>query len=156
MEKGKMEHQQLSVKLGFDFFPDEHTCKGDDTSPKVNVNGLSQPFMALILDDPDAPENPFNHWVVWNIPPVEAIPRNVGKVDRPPELDGAVQGTGTGLQVGYQGPCPPRGKEHRYFIRVYGLDSALDLDPGATREELDRAMQGHVKQYGETMARFKR
>lgn len=150
------EQQQLHVSIDFEHFPDRYTCKGDDVSPRVRVSGAEQPFLALIVEDPDAPEDPFVHWVIWNISSGLGIPENVSKVERPPQIDGAVQGSNTGLSLGYYGPCPPRGQTHRYFFKVYGVDGPLDLPPGATREDLLKALAERSRQYGEAMATFRR
>jgi len=150
------EQQQLHVSIDFDRFPEKYTCKGENVSPRVRVSGAQQPFLAIILEDPDAPEKPFVHWVIWNISSGLEIPENVSKVERPPEIDGAVQGTTTGLSIGYDGPCPPRGQIHHYHFKVYGHDGPLDLRPGATRNDLLKAIAERSRQYGEAMATFQR
>lgn len=112
--------------------------------------------LAIILEDPDASPETFTHWIAWNIDPLEVLAENIpkeAKVDSPIR---AIQGRNTGNRIGYMGPCPPRGKAHRYFIRVYALDRPLDLPPGANRNNLEGAMEGHVLEHGEAMATYQR
>lgn len=147
-----MSAKGIEVKLGFSKFPAEYTCDGRDISPKVELSGLNAKSIAMILDDPDAPSGTFTHWVIWNIKPTEVIPAgipNEANVTKPIE---AVQGINTGREIGYMGPCPPSGRPHRYFLRVYGLDSMLSLRPGSNRADLERAMKGHIVEQGEAMA----
>jgi Raf kinase inhibitor-like YbhB/YbcL family protein len=127
--------------------PSRYTCEGDDVSPPLAWDGVPQgaKSLALIVDDPDAPDpkapqRVWVHWVVYNIPPdTKSLPENAGKTELP-------QGTAIGLndytKAGYGGPCPPIGR-HRYFHKLYALDSALDLKE-ATKAQLEQAMKGHV------------
>lgn len=154
--KGRSEHAEIRVKLEFEKFHKKFTCDGEGISPLISINGLSSPYMAIIMDDPDAPGGTFVHWVVWNIPSMEQIPKQVSTVERPPELSGAMQGINSGRETGYMGPCPPRGKPHRYFVKVYGLDSPLELSPSSGKKELENAMNGRIKEYGEAMATYQR
>jgi Raf kinase inhibitor-like YbhB/YbcL family protein len=146
--------KNLEVKLGFADVPVNHTCEGRDTSPEIEVHMLNATSVAVIVEDIDAPRGTFTHWIAWNIEPreivPEAIPRNA-TVQKPIR---ALQGVNSFGKIGYWGPCPPPGKAHRYYFRVYGLDRMLNLSAGATRQELERAMQGHVLQEGEAMASF--
>jgi len=147
-----MSTKNLEVKLGFSQFPAVYTCDGRDVSPKIELSGLNAKSIAMILEDPDAPSGNFTHWIIWNIKPTEVIPGgipNTANVTKPIE---AVQGMNTGREIGYMGPCPPPGKPHRYFLRVYGLDSMLNLKPGSNRTDLEKAMRGHIIQQGEAMA----
>jgi Raf kinase inhibitor-like YbhB/YbcL family protein len=148
--------KELKVTLDFQSFPEKHTCSGENTSPRVGINGLDTPLFAMVLDDPDAPGGTFVHWVIWNIKNTEEIPEDVSLKDRPEELPGAVQGVNSAGSLGYTGPCPPRGSVHRYFLKVYGLDAPLSLEPGATKKMLERAVEGRARQYGEAMATFGR
>ena len=101
----------------------------------------------LIVDDPDAPVGLFTHWLVWNIDPktTEIAERGVPK--------GAVQGTNDYPNLGYGGPQPPSGT-HRYYFKIFALDQTLDLRSGAKRQELDKAMSGHVIAEGQLMGRY--
>ncbi|HPT19993.1 MAG TPA: YbhB/YbcL family Raf kinase inhibitor-like protein, partial [Methanothrix sp.] len=146
----------ITLQLGFDSFPLDHTCDGSDASPKIGIGGFSSASLALILEDPDAPSGTFYHWLIWNIPAVDAIAEGIAKDATIDEPFPAVQGINSFGETGYAGPCPPPGKPHRYFFRAYGLDEMLDLAPGSTVEDLERAMQGHILQRGETMATYGR
>ena len=138
-------------------FPKRETCDGQNTSPQLAWAGAppATKSFALILDDPDAPGGTFTHWMVWNIPAgTHELPENLPKTA---ELaDGASQGRNDFGKVGYGGPCPPPGKPHRYFFRLFALDNALDVKPGASRGELERALQGHILARGELMGRYVR
>ena len=124
--------------------PEKYTCDGDDISPPLVFNNVpvETKSLALIMDDPDAPMGTFVHWVVYDIKPdIREIPE-----DQPHSstiLDGAKQGKNDFLKIGYGGPCPPNGK-HRYFFKLYALDTMLDLDPGLTKEELLKYIQRHI------------
>jgi Raf kinase inhibitor-like YbhB/YbcL family protein len=137
--------------------PVEHTCEGNGSSPgiawsEVPVNTRS---FALVCDDPDAPRGTWVHWLLFNLPAdaVELAPA----VPPAPELpSGARQGINDSGNVGYGGPCPPRGRPHRYFFRLYALDCTLNLAPGVKRPELDHAMAGHVLADATLMGTFQR
>jgi Raf kinase inhibitor-like YbhB/YbcL family protein len=148
----------LNVTLRFASFPDRHTCEGENLSPPVEIDGLDESVasMAVILEDPDAPRGTFVHWLIWNLEPSEAVPEGVppeGEVANPVE---AVQGTnGFGL-IGYYGPCPPPGPAHKYVLKVFALDTRLDLAPGSDRSDIESAMKGHVLTSGEAVATYGR
>jgi Raf kinase inhibitor-like YbhB/YbcL family protein len=137
--------------------PVEHTCEGNGSSPglvwsEIPVNTRS---FALICDDPDAPRGTWVHWVLFNLPAdaVELAPA----VPPAPELPSAArQGINDSGNVGYGGPCPPRGRPHRYFFRLYALDCTLNLAPGVKRPDLDQAMAGHVLADATLMGTFQR
>lgn len=156
VQGGEVTMKNIEVKLGFTRVPDEYTCEGKDISPEIGILGLNATSLAVIVDDPDAPGGTFTHWTIWNILPMDkipgAIPRNA-TVKKPVP---AMQGMTSFGEVGYVGPCPPPGKPHRYFFRVFGLDRMLDLSPGSSREDLEKAMLGHVLQKGEAMATYGR
>jgi Raf kinase inhibitor-like YbhB/YbcL family protein len=124
--------------------PVEYTCKGQDVSPTLRFDGVpaSARSLALIVEDPDAPAGLWVHWVVYNIPPARGgFERAVSRTER--LSDGTIQGVGSNGRIGYAGPCPPSGT-HRYFFRLYALDSSLTLRPGASRDQLLSTMKGHV------------
>ena len=134
-----------------------YTCDGADISPKLDWEGVpaGTQSLALIADDPDAPMGTWTHWIIWNIP-AEASALAVGlpKVEL---LDiGARQGTNDFKRVGYGGPCPPPGKPHRYFFKLYALDARLDLKAGARRNELELAMKRHVLSQTELIGTYQR
>lgn len=138
-------------------FPKRNTCQGEDISPDLAWTGApagTQSF-ALILDDPDAPGGTFTHWLLWDIPAAShELPQNLPRAPQLPE--GARQGRNDFGKVGYNGPCPPPGKPHRYYVRVFALDTTLGVKAGAGRSELERAMEGHMLARGELMGRFAR
>jgi Raf kinase inhibitor-like YbhB/YbcL family protein len=137
--------------------PTKFTCSGADLSPQLSWSAPSPAAksVALIVDDPDAPAGTWNHWLLYNIPPsVHELPEDQL---RTLELsNGAIQGKNDFGNVGYNGPCPPPGKPHRYFFRLYALDTRLDLKSGADRRTLDHAIKGHVMGEGELMGTFGR
>jgi Raf kinase inhibitor-like YbhB/YbcL family protein len=127
--------------------PVKHTCDGADMSPALAWSGAPPGTVAfaLIADDPDAPSGTWVHWVLFNLPGSRtALPEGVPKTDRLAELGGALQGRNDFRRIGYGGPCPPPGKPHRYFFKLYALDAALPLRAGATKPEVERAMRGHI------------
>lgn len=137
--------------------PKKHTCDGADVSPALSWNDApagTQSF-ALIADDPDAPVGTWTHWIIWNIPAnTKALPESLPKAGE--SGDGARQGRNDFKRIGYGGPCPPPGKPHRYFFKLYALDAKLGVKPGASRSELERAMQGHVLSQTELMGTYGR
>ena len=130
-----------------DHIPSRYTCEGDDISPPLAWDGVptDAKSLALIVDDPDAPDPKapkmvWVHWVVYNIPPdTGGLPENAIKARLP---EGALLGTNDFKKTAYGGPCPPVGR-HRYFYKLYALDVALNLK-NATKSQIERAMQGHV------------
>jgi len=154
----KKEIGKLEVKLNFSEFPKKYTLEGENVSPRMEISGIGDNVKSLviILEDPDAPGGTFTHWLIWNIEPVEVIPENIPKKAKISEPIEAVQGKNDFGRIGYDGPHPPPGEVHRYFFKVYALDTVLDLSPGAGREELEDAMKGHVIGYGEAVATYGR
>jgi Raf kinase inhibitor-like YbhB/YbcL family protein len=138
--------------------PKPCTCDGEDRSPALAWSEIpvETRSFALICDDPDAPRGTWVHWVLFNLPAdaVELAPA----VPRDPELpSGARQGVNDSGDVGYGGPCPPRGHgTHRYFFRLYALDAMLSLSPGVDRTALDAAMAGHVLAEASVMGTYGR
>ncbi len=136
--------------------PEEYTCDGSDVSPALSWRGIpaNAKSIALIMDDPDAPMGTFVHWVLFNIPPdTTKLPRGVPK--NRTLNDGSSQGITDFGRTGYGGPCPPGGT-HRYYFRLYALDTMLDLQPGASRKQLENAMKGHILAQGELMGKYER
>ena len=137
--------------------PKVHTCDGQDLSPplawKVPPPGTQR--FALVCDDPDAPAGTWVHWVIYDIP-AATLQLPQGMASTPILDDGSRQGTNDFKRSGYGGPCPPPGKPHRYFFRLYALDAPTGLDPGVRRAALDKAMQGHVLASVELMGRYGR
>jgi len=149
--KGVEKIQVKSVFGDGERIPTKYTCDGEDVSPPLTIEGISPnaKSIAIIVDDPDAPVRVFTHWVIWNIPPVSEIPEAIPRKEVVSEPIKAVQGKNDFGDVGYGGPCPPPGKPHTYRFKVYVLDTMLDLKPRSSKEELEKAMDGHVIQYGE-------
>lgn len=137
--------------------PRKFTCEGADVSPELSWTAppSGTQSVALIADDPDAPVGTWTHWVLYDLPPTTtALPENVAKMDELPS--GGRQGRNDFKKIGYGGPCPPPGKPHRYFFKLYALDSKLNLKPGASKQELEQAMQGHILQRAELMGKYHR
>jgi len=135
--------------------PKMFTCDGGDSSPALawKAPPAGTQSFALIADDPDAPVGTWVHWVVFNIPAtLRALPQNFPKDEQ--SADGTRQGKNDFDKIGYGGPCPPPGKAHRYFFKVYALDTKLNLNPGSTKKELEGAMQGHILARGEYLGRY--
>lgn len=137
--------------------PKKFTCDGADVSPPLLWKGypLKTEVFALIADDPDAPGGTWTHWLVYDLAANKTqLEENVSTLDRLP--DGAQQGRNDFRKVGYGGPCPPPGKSHHYFFEVYALDAKLNLAPGASKQELEQAMQGHVLAEGKMVGKYGR
>jgi hypothetical protein len=131
--------------------PVEYTCNGQNISPPLAWSGLppDTQTLALIADDPDAPAGTWVHWVVYNLPGSTAeLPAGV--------QNPGVDGMNSSRKTGYSGPCPPAGKAHRYFFKLYALDTTLVLEPGANKAELEKAIRGHVLAEGQLMGTFSR
>ncbi len=126
--------------------PKKYSCEGEDINPPLKISGLPEETktLAIIVEDPDAKHGTFDHWLVWNISPNEPIAEN--------SVPG-ISGRNSFGKTGYGGPCPPSGS-HRYFFKVYALDSRLDLLSGSDKKALQEAMQGHIIAHGELMARY--
>ena len=140
--------------------PAKYTCDGDDLSPQLHWSGIPDTArsLALIVDDPDAPDPAaprtiWVHWVLYNLPVDGAgLVEAVASAALP---SGTLQGRNDWQQTGYRGPCPPIGR-HRYFFKLYALDTALDLDTGATKAALESAMEGHILVESELMGTYTR
>jgi Raf kinase inhibitor-like YbhB/YbcL family protein len=140
--------------------PERYTGDGADESPPLSVAdapGGSESFV-LIVDDPDAPNPPFTHWLCWGIPPdTSEIPASIPQQERVPVLGDAVQGINDFDELGYRGPLPPEGDgPHRYRFTVRALDRALDLEPGADRAAVDNALEGGVMAQGRLVGTYER
>lgn len=130
--------------------PPKYTCDGDDAIPPLKFDRVPEgaASLALVMDDPDAPRGTWDHWVVWNIPPEISEIRE----GNPPKGTFGRNGWG---RNDWGGPCPPD-REHRYYFRLYALDRMLDLAPGSTKEDLEKAMQGHLVAQAQLMGRYDR
>jgi len=136
--------------------PSRYTCDGADISPPLEWSSApagTQSF-ALISDDPDAPMGTWVHWVIFNIPMgARSLPEGISKKER--LEDGSLQGVNDFKKIGYGGPCPPGGT-HRYYFRLYALDTSLDLSGTRTKETLLKAMREHILAEAQLMAKYKR
>ena len=137
--------------------PAEHTGDGKDTSPSLKWSDppAQTKSLALVCDDPDAPRGTWVHWVLFNLP-ADARELPAGMPTQPALPSSAKQGKNDFGKIGYGGPAPPPGKPHRYYFRIYALNSALDLSAGATKAQLVAAMKGHILDEGQLMGRYGR
>jgi Raf kinase inhibitor-like YbhB/YbcL family protein len=136
--------------------PRQYTCEGEDVSPPLVWTGVpvGTKSLALICDDPDAPMGTWVHWVLFNIPAsIKELPAKI-----PPEKiieNSAKHGMNDFQKFGYGGPCPPGGT-HRYYFKLYALDTEINLEAGITKAQLLKAMEGHILAEGQLMGRYKR
>jgi Raf kinase inhibitor-like YbhB/YbcL family protein len=137
--------------------PKQFTGDGKDVSPPLTwadpPDGTKS--FVLICDDPDAPRGTWTHWVLYNLP-ADQRKSDEGVPTDESLPNGAKQGKNDFGKVGYGGPAPPRGKPHRYFFRLYALDTTLDLPAGATRDKVVAAAKGHVLAEGQLMGHYGR
>jgi hypothetical protein len=136
--------------------PARYTADGQDISPPLKIEGVpaEAKSIAMISDDPDAPVGTWVHWVVWNLSPEKTeIPEAMPSAGQLP--DGTRQGTTDFGRTGYGGPAPPSGT-HRYYFKVYALDTMLQLRAAATKSELETAMRGHILAESQLMGRYQR
>lgn len=146
--------QEVMMKLTSPAFthqaiiPQKYTCQGKDINPHLTLSNIPQGTisLALIIDDPDAPMGTWNHWLLWNLKPIEEI-----KEDSAP----GTQGKNSWGRNDYGGPCPPRGR-HRYLFKLYALDSELKLPAGSTKVELEKAMDGHILEQAELLGVYQK
>lgn len=130
--------------------PSKHTCDGEGISPSLQISGVDSraKSLVLIMDDPDAPSGVWNHWVKFNIASSTAI------IEEGTEPHG-ISGIGTSGNKNYFGPCPPD-REHRYFFKLYSIDTELDLKEGASKKEVEIAMKEHILQQTELIGHYER
>ena len=129
--------------------PKKYSCDGEGTNPPLTIEGIPKEAktLALVIDDPDAPGGTFDHWVVWNISPFTT---KITEHSVP-----GIEGLNSARKQGYTGPCPPSGS-HRYFFKVYALNTELNLGPKTTKRDLEKAMQGHIVAKGELIGLYHR
>lgn len=128
--------------------PSKYTCQGENINPELDIAGIPKEAktLALIMEDPDAPHGTFDHWLVWNINPNDLITEN--------SLPG-IPGRNSFGHIKYGGPCPPSGS-HRYYFRIYALDTSLPIGEGVNKTTLISEMQGHIVAKGELMGRYEK
>lgn len=133
-----------------ELIPVKYTADGEGVNPPLTIDGVPDgtQYMALIMDDPDAPRGTFTHWLLWDMLPANSI----GEDTNP-----GVSGRNSMGNTGYAPPNPPAATgQHHYYFHIYALDKGLDLAPGSDRAALEKAMQGHVVATGTLMARYGR
>jgi len=159
---GQKGGRKMEIKITSSAFEDgalipaKYTCDGEDVSPPLQWEAVPEgtKSIALISDDPDAPVGTWIHWVLYNLPAeVKELAEAVPADETLP--GGARQGTTDFGRIGYGGPCPPSGT-HRYFFKIYALDTDVDLPRGADKSELREAMQGHILGEGRLMGKYAR
>jgi hypothetical protein len=154
-EGGTMELISSAFSEGA-MIPIKYTCDGEDVSPPLNWRALpaGTKSLALICDDPDAPVGTWVHWVYYDISAgTEGLPENVVPDERPAQ--GGTQGVNDFRKIGYGGPCPPGGT-HRYYFKLYALDTPLNLSSGATKKQVLKAMENHIIGQTQLMGKYKR
>jgi len=137
--------------------PQNHTGQGKDASPPLKWTGAppNTKSFTLIADDPDAPVGTWTHWVLFDLlPTTTELAEDLPKTQFLP--GGAKQGINDFRRLGYGGPMPPPGKPHRYFFKLYALDTLLELKPGVIKREVEAAMKGHVLAEGQLMGTYQR
>jgi Raf kinase inhibitor-like YbhB/YbcL family protein len=168
-DPGVVEGRPMTIRLESSAFqeggmiPRTYTCDGEDISPPLSWSGVPESARSLVLicEDPDAPLGTWTHWLLYNLPAeVTALPERL-----PPEgtiqvasggaKHPARQGRNDFRKLGYGGPCPPSGT-HRYYFRLFALDTTLNLEPGASRKQVLGAMEKHILAQGELMGRYAR
>jgi Raf kinase inhibitor-like YbhB/YbcL family protein len=145
--------KKLSVKSpAFEnnqLIPAKYTCDGEDVNPPLTIEGIPEETktLALIVDDPDCPTGTWDQWIVWNIP---ATASKIAEDTVP-----GTEGMNDFRRRSYGGPCPPSGT-HRYFFKVYALDTQLDLKSNSTKKDVEKAMEGHILAEGELVGVYRR
>lgn len=137
--------------------PKQYTCEGRDASPALSWSGIPSgtKTFALIMDDPDAPVGTWVHWVIYNLPAnLSSLAEGMMTAEILP--NGTKQGLNDFKRIGYGGPCPPPGKPHRYFFKLYALDAEISLPPKATKAQLLQAMTNHVLAETYLMGKYQR
>jgi Raf kinase inhibitor-like YbhB/YbcL family protein len=131
--------------------PSTYTCDGENINPPLSISDVSKDTksLALVIDDPDAPMGTWVHWTVWNIAPTTA------EISENSVPEKATQGTTSFGKPGYGGPCPPSGT-HRYFFKLFALDTMIELDGKATVAEIEEAMKGHILAQTQLIGRYGR
>lgn len=128
--------------------PSKYTCEGEEMSPPLQISEIPHgtQTLALIMEDPDAPNGTYDHWLVWNIPPDGHLKEN---------FNPGINGMNSAGKTGYHGPCPPNGS-HRYYFHIYALDKELDLAPGESKHALLQEMENHTLAKGSLMGRYEK
>jgi Raf kinase inhibitor-like YbhB/YbcL family protein len=131
--------------------PRKFTCDGENVSPELLWTSLPSETqsISIIVDDPDAPAGTWVHWVLFDIPPqISSLTEGY--------RGAGVNGVNDFRKLGYNGPCPPKGSGHRYFFKLYALDSMLQLKQGVTKKDIENAMKDHILAQGQLVGRYGR
>lgn len=131
------------------YIPSKYTCEGENINPSITIENIPEgtKSLTLIVDDPDATDGIFVHWVIWNIRPMEMIIENTSP---------GTEGKNSFGKTKYHGPCPPEGHAHRYFFKLYALDTLLDVKAGADKKTVEKAMQEHIIASTEIIGMYKK
>jgi Raf kinase inhibitor-like YbhB/YbcL family protein len=132
------------------FIPQKYSCDGENINPPFEISGVPQNAISLVLivDDPDAPNGTWDHWIKFNILP------NVTSINENDESFG-ISGKGSGGKLTYQGPCPPSGRHH-YFFKLYALDTKISLSESATKKDVLKTIDGHILDQTSIVGLYKR
>jgi Raf kinase inhibitor-like YbhB/YbcL family protein len=143
-----MEISSIAFENGQEI-PFKYSCQGENHSPALHIAKIPDGTvtLAIVCEDPDAPAGTYDHWIAWNIAPASDLIEGVKLAE---------QGMNSSGTLGYKGPCPPPGKPHRYYFKIYALDSKLTLPEGSTKEALNRAMKGHLLGEAKLMGTYQR
>lgn len=162
-EGEEQEQTGITLQIESDAFkaegtiPQPYTCDGEDLSPPLSWSDppAGTQSLALVCVDPDAPAGTWDHWVLFNIPAsIRSLPEGISA---DPVVEGlGTHGSNSWRRLGYGGPCPPQGAAHRYIFRLYALDTNLDLDPGASRNDVEKLMKGHILAEGQLLGEYGR
>jgi Raf kinase inhibitor-like YbhB/YbcL family protein len=131
--------------------PKKYTCDDADLSPALAWSGVPEGTrsLALIADDPDAPVGTWVHWVLYDLPAdLTSLPEGAQGM--------GIQGNNDFRRSGYGGPCPPKGSPHRYYFKLYALDTQVNLKSGASKADVEKAMKGHILAQGQLMGKYGR
>ena len=146
----------------FEMIPKKYSCDGEGVSPSLKWENIQEDAKSLVLisDDPDAPAGTWVHWVVYDMSPnINELPEDIPPVELLEDIEGlnitGKQGVNSGHRIGYQPPCPPYGT-HRYYFKIYALDTMLNLKPGASKKKVLKTMEGHITAQGQLMGKYKR
>lgn len=158
-EPAGKDHMQLTSNAFTEgaAIPAKYTCDAKNVSPPLKWSGVpaGTKSLVLIVDDPDAPSGTWVHWVLYDLAPtVSELPEDLAKSQF--VAGGAKQGLNDFKHLGYGGPCPPHGKPHRYFFKLYALDATLELKSGLTKKDIESAMDKHILARGQLMGTYQR
>lgn len=146
-----MELKSTAFKQG-EKIPEKYTCADQDVNPPLTISDIPSEAksLALIMEDPDAPSGTWVHWVMWNIDP------KTSEIEEGIAPENGIGGKNSSDENGYHGPCPPPGGPHRYFFKIYALDTVFNLPADSGKEELTSAMESHILSNSELMGTFGR